>query len=61
MTFGYKVKIESNSAKRPSYIWQIWWPQWAPALTPSKNEFSMFWSTFVPNFMLVDKSAQYPP
>ena len=26
-----------------------------------KNEFSMFWSTSVPNFMLVDKSAQYPP
>ena len=26
-----------------------------------KNEFSMFWSTFVPDFMLVDKSAQYSP
>ena len=26
-----------------------------------KNEFSMFCSTSVPNFMLVDKSAQYPP
>ena len=26
-----------------------------------KNEFSMFWSTSVPNFMLVDKTAQYPP
>ena len=35
--------------------------QWAPASAPSKNEFSMFWFTSVPNFMLVDKSAQYPP
>ena len=60
MTFGYKVMIESNSGKRPSWIWQIRWPQWAPKPVPSKNEFSMFWSTSVPNFMLVDKSAQYP-
>ena len=28
---------------------------------PQKNEFSMLWSMSVPNFMLVDKSAQYPP
>ena len=61
MTFGYKVMIESNSGKRPSWIWQIRWPQWAPASAPSKQELSMFWSTYVPNFMLVDKSAQYPP
>ena len=61
MTFGYKVMIESNSGKPPSWMWQIWWPQWAPASAPSKNEFSMFWSISVPNFMLVDKSAQYPP
>ena len=40
MTFGYKVMIESNSDKRPSWIWQIWWPKWAPASAPSKNEFS---------------------
>ena len=54
--------IESNSGKRPSWIWQIWWPQWATAASaPSKNEFSMFWSTSVPYFMLVDKSAQYSP
>ena len=57
MTFSYKVMIESNRGKRPSWIRQIWWPQWAP----SKNEFSMFWSTSVPNVMLVDISAQYPP
>ena len=25
-----------------------------------KNEFNMFWSTSVLNFMRVDKSAQYP-
>ena len=61
MTFGYKVMIESNSGKRPSWIRQIWWPQWAAASAPSKNELSIFWSTSVPNFMLVDKSAQYPP
>ena len=61
MTFGYKVMIESNSGKRPSWIWQKWWLQWAPASVPSKNEFSMLWSISVPNFMLVDKSAQYPP
>ena len=61
MTFGYKFMIESNSGKRPSCLWQIWWPQWASASAPSKSEFSiMFWSTSVPNFMLVDKSAQYP-
>ena len=53
--------IESNSGKRPSWIWQIWWSQWALASAPSKNELSMLWSTSVPNFMLVDKSAQYPP
>ena len=53
--------IEPNSGKWPSWIWQLAWPQWAPALVPSKNEFSMFSSTSVPNFMLVDKSAQYPP
>ena len=61
MTVGYKVMIESNSGKRPSWIMQIWSPQWVPASAPSKNEFSMFWSTSVPNFMLVDKSEQYPP
>ena len=61
MTVGYKVMIESNSIKRPSWIWQIWWPQWALASAPSKNYFSMFWSTSVPNIVLVDKSAQYPP
>ena len=26
-----------------------------------KNEFRMFWSTCLPNFMLVEKSAQYLP
>ena len=57
MTVGYKVMIESNSGKWPSWIWQIWWPIYGG----SKNEFSMFRSTSVPNFMLVDKSAQYPP
>ena len=61
MTFGFKVMTESNSGKRPSWIWQIWWPKWTPASAPSKNEFSMFWSTSLPNFMLVDKSAKYPP
>ena len=61
MTFGYKVMIESISGKRPSWIWQIWSPKWAPSSAPSKNEFSMFWSKSVPNFMLVDKSAKYPP
>ena len=60
VTFGYKVMIESNIGKLPSWIWQIWWPQWALASVLSKNEFSMFWSTSVQNFMLVDKSAQYP-
>ena len=52
--------LKSNSGKRPSWIWQIWWPQYAPASAPSKNKFSMFCPTSVPNFMLVDKSAQYP-
>ena len=61
MTFGYKVMIESNSSNQSSWIWQIWWSQWAPASASSKNEFSMFWSTSVPDFMLVAKSAQYPP
>ena len=28
---------------------------------PSKNEFRMLWSTCMPNFMLVDKSAQSSP
>ena len=60
MTYGYKVMVESNSGKRPSWIWQVWWPQWAPASAHSKNEFGIFWSTSVPNFMLVDKSTQYP-
>ena len=55
VTYGYKVMVESNSGKRPSWIWRI------SALAPSKNEFSMFWPTSVPNFMLVDKSAQYLP
>ena len=36
-------------------------PTGAPASAPSKNEFRMFWSTSVPNFMLVDKSAQSSP
>ena len=60
MTFGYKVMIEPKSGKRPFWIWQIWWPQWAQ-LRRSKNQFSMFWSTSVPNFMFVDKSTQYIP
>ena len=30
-------------------------------LCPSENEFSMFWSTYVPNVMLLDKYAQYHP
>ena len=47
MTCGYKVMIESKSCKRPSWIWLIRWPQWSPALAPSKNEFSKFWSTSV--------------
>ena len=29
-------------------------------LAPSKNEFRMCWSTCMPNFMLVDKSAHLP-
>ena len=33
----------------------------APASAPSKNYFRMFWSTCMPNFMLVDKSAQSSP
>ena len=28
---------------------------------PQKNEFRIFWSTSMPNFMLVDKSAQSSP
>ena len=61
MTFGYKVMIESNSGKWPSCIWQIWWPQWALASAPSKNEFSVFSSASVPNLMLVDKSPLKNP
>ena len=60
MTFGYKVRIESNSGKWPSWIRQIWWLQWAPASAP-KNEFRIFCSTCMPDFMLVDKSAQFFP
>ena len=36
MTLGYKVMIESNSGKWPSWIHQIWWSHWAPASGPSK-------------------------
>ena len=47
MTFDYKVMIESNS-------------NFGFGKYGGPNEFSMLWSTSVPNFMLVDKSAQYP-
>ena len=46
---------------RPSWILPIWRPLWAPALAPSKNVFSMSYTTSVPNFMLVDKSEQSTP
>ena len=45
MTFGYGVMIKSNIGKRPSWIWQIWWPQGAPASAPSKNKIRIFFST----------------
>ena len=60
-TFSYEVITKSNIGWRPYWILRLWRPQWAPALAPSKNEFSMFWSTSVSNFMLVDKCAQYHP
>ena len=60
-TFGYEVMTKSNIGWRPYWILLLWRRQWAPALAPSKNEFSMFWSTSVPHFMLVDKCAQKIP
>ena len=60
-TFSYEVMTKSNIGWRPYWILRLWRPQWAPALARSKNEFSMFWSTSVSNFMLVDKCAQYHP
>ena len=60
-TFGYEVMTKYNIGWRPYWILWLWRPQWPPALALSKNEFSMVWSTCVPNFMLVDKSAQYHP
>ena len=60
-TFGYEVMTKSNIGWRPYWILRLWRRQWAPALAPSKNEFSVFWSTSVPNFMLVDKCAQKIP
>ena len=60
-TFSYEVMTKSNIGWRPYWILRLWRPQWAPALAPSKNEFSMFWSTSVWNVMLVDKCAQYHP
>ena len=60
-TFRYEVMTKSNIGWRPYWILRLWRPQWAPALAPSKNEFSMFWSTTVSNFLLVDKCAQYHP
>ena len=59
MTFDYKVMIESNSGKRSSWIWQIWWPQWAPASAPSKSEFSMFWSTSNIVFLIIQQITVY--
>ena len=60
-TFGYEVMTKYNIGWRPYWILRLWRPQWPPALALSTNEFSMVWSTCVPNFMLVDKSAQYHP
>ena len=60
-TFGYEVMTKYNIGWRPYWILRLWRPQWPPALALSKNEFSMVWSTCVPNVMLVDKSAQYHP
>ena len=58
---SYEVMTTSNIGWRPYWILRLWRPQRAPALAPSKNEFSMFWSTSVSNCMLVDKCAQYHP
>ena len=60
-TFSYKVMTKANIGWRPYWILRLWRPQWEPALAPSKNEFSMFWSASVPNFMLVDKCAHKIP
>ena len=39
-------------------VFAIMTTQVSAGLGALKNEFSMFWSTSVPNVMLVDKSAQ---
>ena len=64
ITFGYKVMIESNRASGDLGFAKYGGPNGRRLRCPqkiSKNELSIFWSTSVPNFMLVDKSAQYPP
>ena len=60
-TFSYEFMTKSNIGWRPYWILRLWRPQRAPGLAPSKNEFSMFWSTSVPNFVLVGKCAQKIP
>ena len=62
MTLCYEVRIKSHN------YWLAAILDLANMVAPLnacfgalKNEFRMFWSTFMPNFMLVDKSAHSSP
>ena len=54
LTFGYEIIIKL----RPSWIWQIWWPQLIPASMQSKmNLVGSGLHNYVTNFKLVNKSS----
>ena len=61
-TFPFEVLILSMSDLVICLVCNMLVPHWPPSLAPSKNlnYIPVFWCTYVPNLVLLDKFAQYP-